>query len=104
MNRQIIYNLVENDTAPQMPVRFVGLDLHTYTSITLHIKYSNGTRASRMLSVHPTDPELGLVTWIAGDLKRGRHTIEFELITSDDKKSTYPKKYPIILDVRGDIA
>lgn len=101
--RQIIYNLVANDTGPDLPVRFVGLDLRDYEFVYAYIRKSNGTRISKLMSKDVHDHEIAFVSWAATDLFPGRHEIEFELITEAGLKTTLPKKWPVILNVRRDI-
>ena len=100
MQRQIIYNLVESDTAPETPVRFVGLDLRDYTSIVVHVQREDSSRFVRPLSKHLTDHELGFIGWNAADLTPGRHTAEFLLTTATGKESRLPKTYIVIFNVR----
>jgi hypothetical protein len=103
MQRQIIYDLVEGDTIPT-PVRLVGFHLQNYTSIVFHVQRENGTRFTRNIIPDSVDYELGFVQWRAEDLVRGRHKAEVELITTTGAIITRPRKYPILLNVRGDLS
>jgi len=100
--RQIILNLVEGDTAPNLPVRFVGLDLSDYDSIAMKIEKPDGSRYSKPLTPDEEDPELGFITWEPGDLTVGRHRAEFEFLADGDR-FTLPRRYPILFDVRRDL-
>lgn len=100
---QIIIDLVEGDTLPALSVRFQGLNLSTYTSITMFAVRGDSYRFSRAVTPDGTDPELGTVTWQSGDLVRGRMKMEFEFVTGAGR-FTLPQRYPIIADVRGDLA
>ena len=103
--RQIVIDLVEGDNAPDLQVRFDGLDLDDYTSITLRVARQDNRKFSRAATpVGPSDIELATVAWQAGDLIEGQHKAEFELIQkSDSKRFTLPRKYPILLNVRKDL-
>jgi len=104
MQRQITLHLVEGDSAPDLPVRFLGLDLSDYSSIKMYIVLDTGRRITRTVTPDDEDPELGSVAWQGGDLIRGQHSAEFEFVqVSDAKKFTLPQKYTIILDVRKDL-
>jgi hypothetical protein len=104
MQRRIIYDLVEGDTAPDLSVRFKGMDLSNYSLIVMHIKTEKGDRFSRTVTPDGSDPELGTVAWQSGDLVRGRHRAEFEFTqVSDGKKLTIPRRYPVHLNVREDL-
>jgi len=103
MQRQIIYNLVEGDTYPPMPVRFTDMDLRLYASITMHVRRADGTRFQKILTKHPTDYELAFVTWSATDLARGRYLAEFKLVQSGILTVTLPRRYLAVLNIRGDI-
>ena len=101
--QQTIY-LVAADDAPDLPVRFTGLDLSTYDSIEMHVQREDHTRFTRTVTpVGAADPEAGTVTWLAGDLVVGRHKAEFEF-DSSGKKATLPRRFPLILQVRQDLA
>jgi hypothetical protein len=104
MQRRIIIDLVEGDTAPDLPVRFRGMDLSLYSLIEMHVVTDNGNRFSRTVTPDGSDPELGTVAWQSGDLVRGRHRAEFEFTQlSDGKKLTIPRRYPVHLNVREDL-
>ncbi len=100
--RKINYFLVEQDTAPDLPVRFLGLDLSDYTTIRMMVEKDDGTKFNRDLTPSGTDPELGFVTWQAGDLTIGTHQAEFEFIRPDTKRFTLPRRYTVSLIVRRD--
>jgi len=103
VSRQLILNVVEGDDAPDLQVRFDGLDLNDYTSITMRVEKDDGTRFAQVLSIDPTDPELGYVTWSPGNLTLGNHKAEFEFIQTDSKRFTLPRKFPVLLNVRRDL-
>jgi|GEM_PF-2702299 len=97
--RKVIVDLVQNDIAPPLPIRFEGLDLADYTTREMHIKYSDGTTATK--TVVPDaggDPELGHVTFTGSDLKVGEHEAEFEL-----DGMTLPRRYSVTLNVRAEL-
>jgi len=97
--RKIIVDLVENDTAPPLPVRFEGLDLADYTTRVMNVLLADGTQFSR--TVVPDaggDPELGHVTFQAGDLVEGTHSAEFEL-----DGMTLPRRFAVTLNVRAEL-
>jgi hypothetical protein len=101
--RQIIIDLVEGDDAPDLVVRFDGLDLRSYSSIKMKIERDDGTRFSRTLDADPDDYELATLSWLAGDLLAGRWLAEFELVqVYDGKRFTLPTKYPMVLNIRRD--
>ena len=102
MDRKIIIYLVEGDDAPPLQVRFTGLKLSDYTSITMHILYEDGSKISRTVTPDGSDDELGTVTWQVGDLVRGEHWAEFEFVSSE-KIFTLPQRRPIMLKVRADL-
>ena len=96
--RQKIVYLVADDTGPDLPVRFEGLDLSNYSFITMEIKYEDDTTLSRTVTPDGSDAELGHVAWSFGDLKVGRHEAEFQMIqTSDGKALTLPRRFTVIL-------
>jgi len=101
--RQIIVDMVDSDTAPELHVRFQGLDLGDYSEIKMNVLKSSGIRYRRDVVPDPSDPELGIVTWISGDLVKGRHEAEFQLTRTDGKVLTLPRKHPVILNVRGEL-
>jgi hypothetical protein len=102
--QQIVY-LVADDTAPDLPVRFEGLDLSDYSPINMIIKYSSGGTISRTVTPDGSDSELGHVAWTAGDLIVGTHEAEFELTQiSDSKILTLPRKYAVQLVIRADLS
>jgi hypothetical protein len=102
--RQIVLDLVEGDDAPDLIVRFLGLDLRNYSQIEMKVEREDAVRFTRTVVPDLADFELGRVPWQPGDLVSGRHTAEFELIQEiDDKRLTLPRKYPIILNVRRDL-
>lgn len=102
--RQKIAYLVAGDTAPDFPVRFEGLDLADYSSITMEILYSDDTTASLTVTPDGTDDELGHVAWSSGDLPVGSHRLEFKLTqVSDSKVLTLPRRFSVILEVRADL-
>jgi hypothetical protein len=102
--RQIIVDLVEGDDAPDLAVRFLGLDLSEYDSITMHVRRATGAKFSRAVTPNGTDPELGSISWEEGDLIRGRAQAEFEFVqTIDSKHFTVPQRYPVIFDIRRDL-
>lgn len=104
MQRRIIIDLVEGDTAPDLPVRFLGMDLSDYSLIEMHVETEKGNRFSRTVTPDGSDTELGTVAWQSGDLVRGRHSAEFEFTqVSDSKKLTIPRRYPVTLNVRKDL-
>jgi len=104
MQRRIIYDLVEGDTAPDLEVLFLGMDLSLYSPIEMHVETDKSVRFTRTVTPDGTDPELGTVAWQAGDLVRGRHRAEFEFTRiSDSKKFTLPRRYPAYLNVRKDL-
>lgn len=102
---QITIYLVEEDTGPDLPVRFTGLDLADYSSIVMNIKFADCTRLEKTVTPEGVgDPELGYVSWSATDLVEGRHEAEFELTTVvGSKKIRLPRKHTIILDVRKNL-
>jgi len=103
MRQKTIY-LVADDTGPDLPVRFDGLDLSNYSAITMEIKYSDSTTKSKTVTPDPSDAELGYVAWEAGDLKVGKHQAEFQLTQlSDGKILTLPRQYVVILSIRADL-
>ena len=103
--RQIVINLVEGDDAPDLQVRFDGLDLDDYSSITMRIVRADQRKIARVATpVGVSDSELATVAWEPGDLIAGTHRAEFELIqVSDEKRLTLPRKFPILLNVRKDL-
>ena len=103
--RQKIVYLVADDTGPDLPVRFAGLDLGEYSPITMEIKYADDTTISRAVTPDGSDPELGHVAWTAGDLVVGRHEAEFQLTQiSDGKVLTLPRRFTVILEIRDDLS
>ncbi len=103
MGRRIIVDLVEGDDAPDLSIRFLGLDLGDYSLFQLHVETDKGARFSRSITPDGTDDELGTVAWSSGDLVRGRHRAECELTqTADGKSVTVPTRYAMILNVRRD--
>jgi hypothetical protein len=100
--RQIIIDLVEGNTAPPLRIRFSGLNLGMYTTIKLHVSRPNGTKITRSLVPDGTDHELGTVSWLAGDLLRGRSMAEFEFLSTSGH-FTLPQGRTIIIDVRGTV-
>jgi hypothetical protein len=100
--RRIIIDLVEGDLLPVLSLRFPGLDLSDYTPIALNVERENGTRFSRPVTPDGSDPELGTVSWQAGDLVEGRHEAEVEFVTSGSPM-TLPRRYTMILNVRSDL-
>ena len=103
-SRQIIVDLVEGDDAPELAVRFTGLDLSQYSTIKMLVQKQDDSRFNRDVVPDGSDAELGWVTWEAGDLTKGRHRAEFEFIrTLDSKRFTLPRKSPVILNVREDL-
>jgi hypothetical protein len=104
MQRRIIVDLVEGDTAPDQEFRFLGLDLSDYSLIEMHVETQTGDRYTRTVTPDGSDPELGSVSWQTGDLVRGRHHAEFEFTqVSDGKKLTIPRRYSVTLHVRRDL-
>ena len=102
--RQKIVYLVTDDTGPDLPVRFEGLDLSDYSPITMEIKYADDTTLSRTVTPDGSDAELGHVAWQAGDLVEGRHEAEFQLTqTADSKVLTLPRRFTVILEIRNDL-
>ncbi len=102
--RQIIVDLVATDQAPDLAVRFDGLDLANYSTIDMKIQYEDGSKKSKTVTPDGTDEELGTVAWASGDLVEGRHQAEFKLVqTADSKPVRLPQKYPVILNVRKNI-
>jgi len=102
--RQIIVDLVENDTLPDLTLRFLGLDLGDYSTIEMHVDRFNGADITRTVVPDGSDPEVGRVTWQAGDLRQGRNYAEIEFTDSGGKKMTLPRRFRMILDVRREIA
>ena len=101
---QITIWLVEEDTGPDLPVRFTGLDLSNYSSIVMNIKFEDCTRLEKTVTPDGSDAELGHVAWSAGDLVEGKHEAEFELTTSaGSKKIRLPRKHTVVLDVRKNL-
>lgn len=100
---QIIIDLVEGDTAPDLRVRFSGLDLSQFSKIEMHIKKASGDSITRTVTPDPIDPELATVTWQATDLVRGRALAEFEFTRLTGGRFTLPQRSPVVLDIRGDL-
>jgi hypothetical protein len=98
---QIAY-LVKNDTAPEMRVRFLGLDLSDFDSIAINVERQDGNRFSRSMSYDPDDLEVGLVRWVSGDLSVGDHLAEFEFIQGP-YRFTLPARAPVTLRVRREL-
>lgn len=97
---QVIYDLVQSDTAPDLEVRFPNFNLSTYTTINLKMKRAiTGDVLSRTVTPDGTDAELGTVAWQAGDLEPGDNEAEFEF-TDAGGTFTMPRKYSVILRVR----
>ena len=94
--------LVKNDTAPEMRVRFLGLDLSDYNSIAINVERSDGKRFSRSMTYDPDDLEVGLVRWQSGDLSVGDHFSEFEFL-QNSYRFTLPMRNFITLRVRREI-
>jgi hypothetical protein len=94
--------LVRGDTAPDLRVRFLGLDLTDYDSISINVERDDGARFSRPVVVDANDHECGLVAWEVGDLVTGDHEAEFEFFQGA-KRSTLPNKAPVELRVRRDL-
>ena len=104
VERQIIYYLVARDEAPDLPVRFTGLDLSNYSSIVMRIQKDTGVRLTKTVTPDGVDAELGSVSWAQGDLTVGEHRAEFEFVqVLDSKNFSLPKKYSVILKVRADL-
>jgi len=105
MTQPILLKLVEGDTAPDMMVRFPGLNLAEYTTVVMHITYDSGKKVSVVtVPVGVTDPELTAVTWAAGVLIRGLHQAEFEFVRlSDGRGFTLPQGVPLTLQIRKDL-
>lgn len=102
--RRIIYDLVAGDNGPPLEVRFEGLSLADYSAIKLKMERSDGTRISRDVTPDGEDVELGSVVWGDNDLILGDHQVEFQFTrTSDAKIFTLPRRYPVLLRVRGDL-
>jgi hypothetical protein len=95
--QQIVY-LVAKDTAPDLEIRFDGLDLSDYTTLQMLIRYDTGARLAKTITPDGTDDELGTVTWSSGDLIIGVHKAEFALDTN-----TLPKRFPVLLKIRKDL-
>jgi hypothetical protein len=103
MPRQTLVDLVARDTA-EMLIRFPGFDLTTFASVTCNLVKPDGSRFSRPVTVNTMDHEQGWVAWEPGDLAvKGRYQAEFEFVRTDGKRFTVPKRYPLWLDVRGDL-
>ena len=100
--RQIIIDLVEGDTSPPLRVRFSGLNLTLYSRIDFHMRRPNGSRITRTAVADALDHELCTVSWLAGDLLRGRSLAEFEFYKSDGH-FTLPQGRAIIIDVRSGV-
>ena len=104
MQRQIIHYLVEGDNAPNLSVRFSGLNLADYSAITMRVALeTTNRRFARPVEPDPTDPELGVVEWHDNDLVEGNHRAEFEFEAASGVIFTLPQKYPVILAVRRDL-
>jgi hypothetical protein len=104
MQRRIIIDLVEGDTAPDLELRFEGMNLANYSLIEMHVETETGDRFTRTVTPDVSDPELGSVSWQTGDLVRGRHRCEFEFTqVSDGKLLTIPRRYSAFLNVRRDL-
>jgi len=102
--RQVVVDLVASDNAPDLIVRFSGLDLANYSAIDMKIQFEDSTKLSKSVTPDSTDEELGTVAWSAGDLVEGRHKAEFKFTrVSDSKVFRLPQKYPVILNVRRNI-
>lgn len=101
MERRIIVSLVEGDNAPDLEVLFKGLILSVYDSISMQVKLCDGTRFERAVTPDAVDAELGTVTWVDGDLVRGKHTAEFKFVVGSDVFKV-PRMYKIELSVRAD--
>jgi len=102
--RQIVVDLVEGDDAPDLIVRFVGLDMANYSKIELLMERSDKARIRRLMEADPEDAEVARVPWMVGDLIEGQHLAEFELTQIlDDKKFTLPRKFPMRINVRRDL-
>lgn len=102
MHTMHIAYLVKNDTAPEMRVRFLGLDLADYDSIAINVERSDGVRFSRSMTYDASDHEVGLVRWISGDLAVGDHLAEFEFIQGP-YRFTLPQRAPVTLRVRREL-
>lgn len=103
VSRQSIVYLVEGDYGTGLRLRFDGMDLNLYDSVTLIVSREDGTRFRRSLEVDLLDPEAAIVIWQAGDLVAGRHQGEFEFIGPGDQRFTLPAKYTVIFEVRKDL-
>lgn len=104
MEKQIIWYMVARDEAPDLQVRFDGLDLSEYSQIKMRIQKESGIRLTKTVTPDGVDPELGFVSWVQGDLTVGDHKAEFEFTQSGDGKNfTMPKKFPVLLKVRADL-
>ena len=103
MERRIIIALVEGDNAPDLAVEFTGLTLSDYDTIYMKVKLDDGTRFARAVTPDAVNAELGSVTWVDGDLIRGKHSVEFEFTAGTDV-FTVPRRYKVELSVRSDIS
>lgn len=100
--RQSIIYFVSGDEAA-LTVKFEGLDLSTYDSITMKVRREDGGSFSKSVTpVGSTDPESGTVEFAATDLNTGDHKAEFEF-DSSGKTFILPDKYPMILRTRAQL-
>lgn len=95
---QKIFYLVAKDTAPDLQIRFEGLNLTSYSNLEMFIRYASGDRLTKTITPDGVDLELGTVSWSAGDLIIGDHEAEFNL-----DSSTLPKQFPVTLKIRKDL-
>jgi hypothetical protein len=101
MDRQIVIDLVEEDTAPEISFRFTGLVLSDYSTKVLNIVRSDTTKISKTVTPDGTDDEVGTVQFTTGDLIVGQHSGEFKF-TDPTAGGDFrlPRKFPIIFNVR----
>lgn len=101
MDRQIVIDIVEANTAPAMQFTFTGLVLSDYTTILMNIVRSDATKLSKTVTPDLTDDTLGTVTFGATDLITGQHEAEFKFTDPAGGIFRIPYKYPVILNVRA---
>lgn len=105
MDRQIIINMVEADTYPDLTLSFTGLVLSDYSTIQLELtKPDLTTKVVRTVTPSLTDDEEGTVTFLATDLVVGRSTADVYFAESGGGEFRLPKKYSLFFDVRADNA
>jgi hypothetical protein len=78
---------VENDTAPDLEVTYEGVDLTGYGAITLHIGYPRPL----VKNAEVVDAASGQIrfTWAEGDLRRGEHPAEIQVIDESGRRMTF---------------